>query len=64
MFVQYLKETKPNLAQWSPENARKYGKSLAKVESLADLDRDPAAVERYLELVRRPYDRWAHQDPR
>jgi hypothetical protein len=64
MFVQYLKETKPNLAKWTPEVARQYAKRLVSIESLSDLDRDPGAVERYQSLVYRPYARWAHQDPR
>lgn len=65
MFTQFLKETKPNLVkQWTPDVARQYVKGLIKVESLSDLDRDRGAVERYETLVRRPYDRWAHQDPR
>jgi len=65
MFTQYLKETKPNLVKsWTPDVARNYAKQLIKVESLSDLDRDRGAVERYENLIRRPYDRWAHQDPR
>jgi hypothetical protein len=34
-----------------------------KVESLSDLDRDQGAVRRYHELIRRPFDRWNHQEP-
>jgi len=65
MFCQYLKETKPNLVKsWTPEIARKYAKRLIEVESLSDLDRDAKAVERYHALVGRPFQRWAHQDPR
>lgn len=64
MFIQFLKETKPNLRKsWTPEDARRYAKALIKVESLGDLDRDAAAAERYQQLVRRPFDRWQNQAP-
>lgn len=65
MFTQYLKETKPNLVKvWTSEVARNYAKTLIKVESLSDLDRDKAAIERWQSLVYRPYERWRSQDPR
>lgn len=64
MFVQYLKETKPNLVKtWTPEIARQYAKRLIEVESLGDLDRDRAAVERFQNLVRKPFDKWHYQTP-
>lgn len=65
MFVQFLKETKPNLVKsWTPEVARKYAKGLIGVESLSDLDRDRGAAQRFETLIKQPYERWAHQDPR
>ena len=63
-YVQWLQETKGTLVkQWTPELARQYTKRVIKVESLSDLDRDQEAVKRFHELIRRPYERWAHQEP-
>jgi hypothetical protein len=64
LFVRYLAETKPTLVkEWSGDKARVYAKKLIKVESLSDLDRDPEAVRRFHELIRKPYDRWYRQEP-
>lgn len=62
--MQFLKETKPNLVkEWDPETAKRYVKSLIAVESFSLLDRDPAAAQRYDQMVWRPFRRWAHQEP-
>lgn len=64
MFLQFLKETKPNaVKEWTPDNARRYVKAVLRVESLSDLDRDPAAAERYQAMIRKPYENWRHQHP-
>jgi len=64
IFLRWLQETKGTLVkEWTPELARRYAKSLLKVESLGDLDRDQEAVKRYHELIRRPYERWRYQEP-
>lgn len=64
MFVQFLKETKPHtVAKWTPEIAKSYAKTLIKVESLSDLDRDAAAAERFRQLIGRPFDTWRYQFP-
>jgi hypothetical protein len=64
LYVQFLQETKPTLVkQWTPELARRYTKQVIKVESLSDLDRDPAAVKRFHDEIRRPYERWYRQEP-
>lgn len=63
MFLRYLKETKPAMAQWTAPLARRYAKTLAGIESMSDLDRDPAAVKRWREKVQHPFARWNHQDP-
>lgn len=63
-FLQFLKETKSTLTRdWNPEVAKQYVKHVLKVESLSDLDRDPAAAARYQELIRKPFERWAYQHP-
>jgi hypothetical protein len=62
-FVQFLRETKPNTAKWTPEIARRYAKTLIQVESLSDLDRDPAAAERFRNMIGKPYDQWRYQYP-
>lgn len=63
-FIQFLKETKPHLiANWTPELAKVYAKNLIKVESLADLDRDAAAAERFRQCIGRPFDCWRWQYP-
>lgn len=63
-FIQYLKETKGTLRKdWDGELAKQYVKHVIRVESLGDLDRDTAAAERYEALVRKPFLRWAHQEP-
>lgn len=64
IFVRWLQETKSTLvAQWTPELARRYAKQVLEVESLSDLDRNPAAVERFHLHIRRPYERWYRQEP-
>lgn len=63
-FLRYLIETKSTLTkEWTREKARTYAKSLIAVESLSVLDRDPEAVKRYHELIRKPFDRWNRQEP-
>lgn len=63
-YVQWLQETKGTLVKkWTSELARQYTKKVIKVESLSDLDRDPAAVKRFHEEIRRPYERWYRQEP-
>lgn len=64
IFVRWLKETKGSLVKdWTQELARQYAKQVIKVESLSDLDRDPEAVKRFHENIRRPYERWYRQEP-
>lgn len=64
LCVRWLTETKRQLVkEWTPEVARQYIKSVCKVESLSDLDRNPEAVKRYNEEIARPYDRWYRQEP-
>lgn len=64
IFLRWLQETKGTLVkEWTPELARRYAKSILKVESLGDLDRDAEAVKRYHENIRRPYERWRFQEP-
>ena len=58
MFVQYLRETKPNMAQWTPELAKQYVKSRLGIESLSLLDRIPLKVREYQEQIVRPFERW------
>lgn len=63
-FLQFLRETKSTLTRdWDGEKAKHYVKHVVKVESLSDLDRDPAAAARYEELIRKPFERWAYQHP-
>lgn len=63
-FLQWLKETKGTLVkEWTGELAHRYIKHVINVESLSDLDRDTAAVERYHKEIRRPYERWLFQEP-
>jgi hypothetical protein len=64
IFVRWLQETKGTLVkQWTPELARQYTKKVVQIESLADLDRDQAAVKRFNDEIRRPYERWKNQEP-
>jgi hypothetical protein len=63
-FLQYLRETRPNLVRtWDAETAKKYVKHLIKVESLSDLDRDAEAAKRFQDQVRKPFERWEYQHP-
>lgn len=63
-YLQWLKETKGTLVrEWTPELARQYTKKVISVESLSDLDRDQGAVKRFHLLIRRPFERWNHQEP-
>lgn len=64
MFVRYLTETRAGLVKkWTPELARKYVKSILKLESLSELDRNADAARRFEEEIRRPYNRWSTQEP-
>lgn len=66
MFVRWCVETKKGLigrATWTPEVARRWAKHEIGVESLSQLDRDPAARERFEALVRKPYAKWNVQEP-
>lgn len=64
IFLRWLQETKGALVkEWTPELARLYAKKLMGVESIGDLDRDAEAVKRYHNEIRRPYERWLHQEP-
>jgi hypothetical protein len=63
MFVRYLQETRPNLAKWTPELARRWVKGEINVESLSQLDRESAAAKRFEEQIRKPYARWSEQEP-
>lgn len=63
MFVRWLVETRPKLVkQWTPEVARRWVKSEINVESLSQLDREPAALERFETQIRKPYARWNNQE--
>lgn len=44
--------------------SRSYVKSVLQVESLSDLDRDPAKAELFHKVFRRPFSRWNGDDPR
>ncbi|HSV90875.1 MAG TPA: hypothetical protein VLH80_07230 [Nitrospiraceae bacterium] len=64
LYVRWLQETKGTLVkEWTPELARQYTKKVLHIESLSDLDRDPAAVKRFHEQIRRGYEKWAYQHP-
>lgn len=65
MFVRYLQETRPRLVRdkWTPDLARRWVKSEINVESLSQLDREPAAAKRFEEQIRKPYARWGEQEP-
>lgn len=58
MFVQYLKETKPNMARWTPELAKEYVKTRLGIESLSLLDRIPQKVREYQETIVKPFEQW------
>lgn len=63
MFVRYLQETKPLRGKsWTAELARRWVKQEIAVESLSDLDRDPAALKRFNEKIRKPFARWNNQE--
>lgn len=64
LFVRWLRETRPKVVkEWTPELAKRYVKQLLEVESLSELDRNPKAAERFHRDIRRPFEKWAHQDP-
>lgn len=58
MFIRYLKETKPTMANWDPDVAKRYVKARLGVESLGDLDKLPAKAREYQEQIVNPYERW------
>lgn len=63
LFLRFLQETKAELVpRWDSQKAREYVKSYLKVQSLSELDRDPAAARRW-EKVRQAYDKWYRQEP-
>lgn len=58
MFIRYLKETKPTMAQWDPDVAKRYVKTRLGIESLGDLDKLPAKAQEYREQIEKPFERW------
>jgi len=46
---------------WDTKKAREWAKWVIGVDSLSELDSDPAALERYHQKIRIPFDRWLHQ---
>lgn len=58
MYVRFLKETKPGLADWNPDKAKEYVKSRLEIESLSDLDKIPAKAQEYREQIVKPFERW------
>ena len=60
-FLAYAKakETAPGKREhWTSETARTWAKQVMGVQSLAEIDSDPAALVRYEQLVRRPFAEW------
>lgn len=58
MFVRFLKETKPNMADWTPDLARLYVKQRLEIESMSLLDKIPAKAQEYRERFVVPFERW------
>jgi hypothetical protein len=59
MFVQYLREMTPGLVkEWTPNAAREWVKITLGVESLSELDHNPAKRDLFHEVVRKPYANW------
>lgn len=69
LFLQWLSETitfgakrETHSVEWwkSEDHVARWIRWVCKVESRADLDRDPAAAQRFHEQVRTPYNNWRH----
>ena len=61
-FLEYAKSLAPGRRDnWTTQRARDWVKYTIGVESLAEIDSNPAALERYHRLVRIPFDLWQHQ---
>lgn len=61
MFVRYLTEMRPQ-RHWDANSARQYVKDALGIESLSDLDRNPAVAKEFHERIRKPYARWNSQE--
>ncbi len=57
-FLAYAKSQGPNREGWDSARAREWAKYVMQVESLADIDKDPAALMRFERLVRKPFAEW------
>lgn len=55
-YIRYINETLGN--DWKAGQVRLHAKHQMKVDSLSELDTDPAALRRFHELVRRPFEQW------
>lgn len=62
-FLEYAKAQAPDgrRAKWTTQRAREWVKYVIGVESLSELDSNPAALERYHRLIRIPFDLWQHE---
>src|SRR5271166_2520007 len=57
-FLAYAKSLAPNREHWDAARARAWAKWTMGVDSLSELDSDPAALVRYERLVRIPFAEW------
>lgn len=54
-FVDYVRQTIKNAADWTPDRVRNWVKWSIGVESLSELDRDPAKLKAFHDIIRRPF---------
>lgn len=61
-FQAFCMATVPNAQSWTPERCKRYAKWVIKVESLSELDRDPAKAKLFRDLIQRPLAEWSEQN--
>lgn len=64
MFKRYVISLRPDATDWDTEKVRRWVKHKIEVESLSELDSDPAAAKRYDAIIRRPFAEWAEYGER
>lgn len=61
-FVNYVRDTIAGASAWDAAQCRMWAKHSMQVDSLSELDTDPAALKRFHEIIRRPFEEWMERD--
>ena len=60
-FLEYAQAQGPKRDDWDPMRAKEWAKYAINIDSLSQLDTDPAALERYHRQIVVPFSKWLHR---